>query len=161
MASIYDNIRAALEVKLSNVSGLPEVAWENLTYEPTTGTSFVKPRLIPTIREPAVRGLNPQIYYQGLFRVDCFVPEGLGPRAADELADKIIDAFEATTSIYYEPSTNSILTESGAFLITESGGKVLQDGVINLSIRYSEREQGMPDGAFFMVPVNISWYIYN
>ena len=135
MASIYDNIRVALEVKLSGISGLPEVAWENLSYTPTTGTSFVKPRLIPTVREPAVRGLNPQIYYQGLFRVDCFVPEGLGPAAADDLADKIIDAFEATTDVSNNGTT--------------------------VSIRYAEREQGMPDGSFFMVPVNIGWYIYN
>jgi len=135
MASIYDDIRAAFEVKLNSVSGLPEVAWENITYSPTTGTSFVKPRLIPTVREPAVRGLNPQIYYQGIFRVDCFVPEGLGPAAADDLADKIIDAFEATTDV-----TN---------------------GSTIVSIRYAEREQGMPDGAFFMIPVNIGWYIYN
>ena len=135
MASIYDDIRAALEVKLSGISGLPEVAWENLTYSPTTGTSFVKPRLVPTVREPAVRGLNPQMYYQGLFRVDCFVPEGLGPAAADDLADKIIDAFEATTDV-----TN---------------------GSTIISIRYAEREQGMPDGAFFMVPVNCGWYGFN
>lgn len=135
MASIYDDIRAALEVKLSGVSGLPDVAWENLNYTPTTGTPFVKPRLVPTVREPAVRGLNPQIYYQGIFRVDCFVPEGLGPAAADDLADKIIDAFEATTDV-----TN---------------------GSTIVSIRYAEREQGMPDGAFFMIPVNIGWYIYN
>jgi len=135
MASIYDDIRAALEVKLSGISGLPEVAWENLTYSPTTGSPFVKPRLVPTVREPAVRGLNPQIYYQGIFRVDCFVPEGLGPAAADDLADKIIDAFEATTDV-----TN---------------------GSTNVSIRYAEREQGMPDGSFFMVPINIGWYIYS
>ncbi len=135
MASIYDDIRTALEVELNGVSGLPEVAWENVSYTRTTGTPYVKPRLIPTIREPAVRGLNPQQYYQGLFRVDCCVPEGLGPSAADELADKIIDAFEATTDI-------------------------ANNGTI-VSIRYAEREQGMPDGAFFMVPVNISWYIYS
>jgi len=161
MSSIYDDIRAALEVKLDGVSGIPSVAWENLTFTRTTGQSYVAPRLIPTVREPAVRGLNPQIYYQGLFRVDCYVPEGLGPKAADDLVDKIIDAFEATTSIYYEPSTNSILTESGAFITTESGKKVLLDGVINLSIRRAEREQGISDGAFFMVPVNVSWYIYS
>ena len=135
MACVLGVLRAAFEVKLNSVSGLPEVAWENITYSPTTGTSFVKPRLVPTVREPAVRGLNPQIYYQGIFRVDCFVPEGLGPAAADDLADKIIDAFEATTDV-----TN---------------------GSTIVSIRYAEREQGMPDGAFFMIPVNIGWYIYN
>ncbi len=135
MASIYDDIRAALETHLSNIAGLPDVAWENLTFSPTTGQSYVKPRLIPTVRQPAVRGLNPQIYYQGIFRVDCFVPEGLGPAAADDLADKIIDAFEATTDV--------------------------TDGSTTVSIRYAEREQGMPDGAHFMVPVNIGFYIYN
>lgn len=135
MASIYDDIRAALEVTLTGITDLPEIAWENLSYEPTTGQSFVKPRLIPTVREPAVRGLDPQQYYQGIFRVDCFVPEGLGPSAADDLADKIIDAFEATTDV-----TN---------------------GSTIISIRYAEREQGMPDGAFFMVPVNCGWYVFN
>jgi hypothetical protein len=135
MASIYDDIRQALEVKLFAITDLPDVAPENISFTPTTGESFVKPRLIPTIREPAVRGLNPQIYYQGIFRVDCYVPEGLGPAAADDLADKIIDAFEATTDV--------------------SNGSTI------VSIRYAEREQGMPDGAHFMIPVNIGWYIYN
>jgi hypothetical protein len=161
MASIYDNIRAALEVKLSNVSGLPEVAWENLSYTPNTGTSFVKPRLVPTVREPAVRGLNPQIYYQGIFRVDCFVPEGLGPATGDALSDDILTSFEATTDIFYNTETEALLTEDGAFLVTESGTRILRDNVINVSIRYSEREQGMPDGAFYMIPVNIGWYIYS
>jgi len=135
MSSIYDDIRAALETKLNGVSGMPSIAWENLTFTRTTGQSYVAPRLIPTVREPAVRGLNPQIYYQGLFRVDCYVPEGLGPKAADELADKIIDAFEATTDVSH-------------------------NGTI-VSIRRAEREQGISDGAFFMVPVNVSWYIYS
>lgn len=134
MASIYDEIRVALETKLSTITGIPSIAWENVSFTPTTGQPYVKPRLIPTVREPAVRGLNPQIYYQGLFRVDCFVPEGLGPAAADDLADKIIDAFEATTD--------------------------LTNGSTIVSIRYAEREQGMVDGAHFQIPVNISWYIY-
>lgn len=134
MASVYDDIRAALEVKLSSVSSLPSVAWENLQFSPTTGQSFVRPRLLPTRREPAVRGLNPQMYYQGVFRVECYVPEGNGPSAADDLSDKIIEAFEATTDV-------------------SQGGTIV-------SIRYAEREQGELDSPFFMVPVNIGWYLY-
>lgn len=61
--------------------------------------------------------------------------EGLGPKAADDLADKIIDAFEATTDVSHNGTT--------------------------VSIRRAEREQGISDGAFFMVPVNVSWYIYS
>ena len=134
MASIYDDIRAALETNLSSVSGLPSVGWENVQFSPTTGTPYVKPRLIPTRREPAVRGTNPQMFYQGIYRVECYVPEDQGPSAGDELADKIIDAFEAATDVSY----------SGTIV----------------SIRYAEIEMAEIDGPFYMIPVNIGWYIY-
>ena len=135
MASIYDDIRAALETTLSSVTDVPSVGWENVQFSPTTGQPYVKPRLIPTRREPAVRGTNPQMFYQGIFRVECYVPEDQGPSAGDELADKIIDAFEATTDVSY----------SGTIV----------------SIRYAEREMAEIDGPFYMIPVNISWYIYS
>ena len=134
MASIYDDIRAALETTLSSVTDVPSVGWENVQFSPTTGQRYVKPRLIPTRREPAVRGTNPQMFYQGIFRVECYVPEDNGPSAGDELADKIIDAFEATTDVSY----------SGTIV----------------SIRYAEREMAEIDGPFYMIPVNIGWYIY-
>ena len=134
MASIYDDIRAALEVKLSTVTDIPSIGWENAQFSPTTGQSYVKPRLIPTRREPAVRGTNPQMYYQGLFRIECYVPEGAGPSAGDDLADKIMEAFEATTDV--------------------------SQGSTIVSIRYAEREMAEIDGPFYMIPVNIGWYIY-
>jgi len=134
MASIYDDIRAALETTLSSVTDVPSVGWENVQFSPTTGQPYVKPRLIPTRREPAVRGTNPQMFYQGIFRVECYVPEDQGPSAGDELADKIIDAFEATTDVSY----------SGTIV----------------SIRYAEREMAEIDGSFYLIPVNIGWYIY-
>jgi hypothetical protein len=133
--SIYDNIRATFEVNLAAVTDVPEIAWENVTFTPTTDTPYLKSRMIPTVREPAVRGINPQIYYQGYFLVDCCVPEGLGPSAADTLADKIIDAFEATTDI----------SHSGTII----------------SIRYAERDLGYPQEAHFCVPVRIGWFIYS
>ena len=135
MASIYDNIRAALETKLAAVSGVPSIGWENLQFSPTTGQAYVQPRLLPTLREPAVMGTNPQMYYQGVFRVICYVPEGNGPSAGDDLADKIIEAFEAATDVSY----------SGTIV----------------SIRYAERESADIDGPFYMIPVNIGWYIYS
>ena len=134
MASIYDDIRAALETNLASVSGIPDIGWENVQFSPTTGTPYIKARLIPTRREPAVRGINPQMFYQGVYRIECYVPEDQGPSAGDELADKIIDAFEAATDVSY----------SGTIV----------------SIRYAEREMAEIDGPFYMIPVNIGWYIY-
>ena len=134
MASIYDDIRAALEVKLSTITDVPSIGWENAQFSPTTGQPYLKPRLMPTRREPAVRGTNPQMYYQGIFRIECYVPEGAGPSAGDDLADKIMEAFEATTDV--------------------------SQGSTIVSIRYAEREMAEIDGPFYMIPVNIGWYIY-
>ena len=160
MASIYDDIRTVLETTLSNVSGIPDIAWENVQYSPTTGSSFVRPQMMPTIREPAVRGLNPQQYYQGLFRVTCFVPDNAGPGAADDLADKVIDAFEATTDLTV--IIDDLFIPSGSTRILTSTGDVFKvRGETTVSIRYAEREAGQSMDNWYMVPVNIGWYIYN
>ena len=134
MSSIYDDIRKVLETTLANVSGIPQIAWENVTFSPTTGTSYVKARFAPTVREPAVRGLNPQMYYQGIFVVDVYCPEGVGPSTADGIANSIIDAFDAPND----------LTVDGT----------------SVTIRFAERELGTQEGAFYRIPVVISWFIY-
>jgi hypothetical protein len=140
VASIYDNIRSAFDTKLSAIVGLPSIAWENVDFKPTTGTSFIKPVLIPALRRPAVRGLNPQQRYDGLYTITCYTPENVGPGVADDLADTILEAFEATTDIEYIVDITT---------------------TINVSIDYVDREQGRTVSPWYYVVVNISWYIYN
>lgn len=135
MASIYNDIRRALEATLAGITDIPDIAWENTNYEPQTGSSFVQPVFTPTNRVPAVRGSNPQQYYNGLFSVNVFTPADQGPGAGDELANTIIEAFDATTD----------LTANGK----------------TISIRQAERTEGYKSYAHFLTPVNIYWYIYN
>ena len=139
MASIQNDIRAALESHLDGTSGLPSIAYENVAFEPTTGTSFLKVQYLPTVTRPAVRGLNPQLRYQGIFAVTVFTPEGKGPAAADDYSNKVIDAFAATTDISF---TNG------------------DAETIKVSIDYAERQQGIIDSPWYFVPINIGWYIY-
>ena len=139
MASIHNDIRAALETHISTTANLPTIAYENVAFEPTTSTSFVKVQYLPTITQPAVRGLNPQLRYQGIFAVTVFTPEGNGPSTADDYVNKVIDAFQATTDISF---TNA------------------QSETIKLSIDYAERQQGLIDSPWYYVPINIGWYIY-
>ena len=139
MASIHNDIRAALESHLAATSGLQSIAYENVAFEPTTGTSFLKVQYLPTVTRPAVRGLNPQLRYQGVFSVTVFAPEGQGPATADDYANKVIDAFAATTDISF---TNG------------------DAETIIVSIDYAERQQGMIDSPWYFVPINIGWYIY-
>jgi hypothetical protein len=110
MASIYRDIRAALETKLAAVSGIPAISHENVSFDRTNGTSYVETFFVPQSRRPAVRGLNPQQRYGGVFTVVCYAAEGNGPGAADEIADKVLNAFEATTDVSYTNSdTETIL----------------------------------------------------
>lgn len=139
MASIHNDIRAALESHLSNISGLPDIAYENVSFDPTTGTSYVKCQYVPTLRRPAVRGLNPQQRYQGIFAVTVYAPEGNGPATADATANTIIEAFEATTDISFTNASSETIT---------------------LSIDYAERQQGFVDSPWYYIPIDIGWYIY-
>ena len=133
--TIINDIRACLDTHLSGTSGIPAIARQNVPFEPTTGTSYVKADMIPTSRRPAVRGLNPQQRYDGLYSLLICTPEGLGPGAGYDIADLLLARFEATTDI-----TNAGLT---------------------ISVDYSEVRTSFLDSPFYCTPVTIAWYVYN
>ena len=137
--NIYNTIRAALETHLTNTLAGTDIAYENVAFSPTTGTLFVKPTFIPTVTQPATRGLNPQLLYQGVFNVMVNAPEGSGPSLADTTCNTITNAFAATTDV-------SIVVGADTYIVR---------------IRYAERQQGRIDTPWYSVPINIGWYIYN
>ena len=139
MADISRKIRAALESHLSNISGLPDIAYENVPYEPTTGQSFIKAAYIPVVRRPAVRGLNPQQEYRGIFSLNVYAPEGTGPAACEDIAEKLLEGFEATTDISFNDGSDTY----------------------TVCIDYAERDLALVDAPWYLIPVNIGWYIYN
>ncbi len=134
MATVDRDIRAALETQLNSITDAPLIAYENVQFSPTTGQSYLEVRYVPVTRKPSVRGLNPQQRYDGLFSIYCYAPEGSGPAVADTLANNVMDAFEAVTSL-----TNNNVT---------------------VSIDYVERQEGSQDSPWFMVPVIVTWYAY-
>lgn len=139
MAVIFTDIRAALEKELVDAN-IASIAHENVSFDPSTGTSYLEPLFIPTERRPSTRGTGPQMLYRGVFRVLCHAKEGAGPGAADSLANSVMGAFEAATDITYTNASNE---------------------TILVSIDYAERRRGLLDTPWYTVPVNIGWYIYN
>lgn len=133
--TIINDIRACLDTHLSGTAGIPTIARQNVPFEPTTGTSYVKADMIPTSRRPAVRGLNPQQRYDGLYSLLICTPEGLGPGAGYDIADLLLARFNAATDI------------SNAGLI--------------ISVDYSEVRTSFLDSPFYCTPVTIAWYVYN
>lgn len=135
--SALTDIRAALESEIANVAGIPSAAnraWENVPFEPTTGTAWVRMTFVPQQSRPAVRGASPQLLYTGEFLVDVFVPEGNGTKAANDLAGAICKQF-TVDDVYTKNSTS-------------------------VRFRWSEPGQGISDSPWYQVPVTISWYSY-
>jgi hypothetical protein len=133
--TIINDIRACLDNRLAGTVGIPAVAHQNVPYEPTTGTPFIKVDMVPTSRRPAVRGLNPQQRYDGLYSILICTPENMGPGAGYDIADLLLDRFDAATDISF-------------------------NGLI-ISVDYSEVRTSFLDSPFYCTPVTIAWYVYN
>ena len=146
MASIHNDIRAALETHISTTANLPTIAYENVAFEPTTGTSFVKVQYLPTITQPAVRGLNQstgqphQHRYRGVFQLLLHYPEDVGSSASQEMVNTLIDRFESSTDISF---TNS------------------DPKTIYVTVDYSEQMGAYNRSPWYVTPVNINWYCYD
>lgn len=90
MARIADT-QQALETWLSLMPGLPQVAWPNIEFEPTLGTTYLRPIVLPGRSEThniIDEQLNP-----GIFQVDIYTPAGNGSGESLDLADAIYDHF--------------------------------------------------------------------
>jgi len=138
--SIYQDIRAALEGRLNDTVGLPTIAWENVRFDPTTGTPFLKPMFQPVLRTQSAMATTPPHRYQGLFTILCYYPEGNGPGASQATVDALVDRFDSTTDISY---TNSDLE------------------TIVVSIRGVQQESSYINSPWFITPTTVSWFIYH
>jgi hypothetical protein len=137
--SVYGDIRAALESQVANISGVPSAAnraWQNVYFEPTTGTTWIRMSFQPSRRRPQDVTADGLQRFDGLFLIDVFAPEGNGPASAETLADATVDAFEAGT----------VLSANGQTLIIE----------------YAEIDRAPnQDSPWFQIPVTIKWKAFN
>lgn len=159
--TIINDIRACLDTHLSGTTGIPVIARQNVAFEPTTGTPYIKADLIPTSRRPAVRGLNPQQRYDGLYNILICTPENMGSGAGYDIADLLLDRFNSTTDIVYTNPTDTILQESGDTILLESGDNLLLGSPTFVSIDYSEVRTSFLDSPFYCTPIVVAWYIYH
>jgi len=138
--TIMNDIRACLDTHLLAMPGVPQIAQQNLRFDATTGVPYIRADMIPTLRRPAVRGLNPQQRYDGLYNLLICVPEGLGSGAGYDIADNILSWFQANTDITYN---------------LPLGGQLI------LSLEFSEVRTSFLDTPFYCTPVTIAWYCYS
>lgn len=130
---ILNDIRATLDTALAAVSGLPDIAFENAPFEQNAGTPHLRASLFLTSRRPATRGPDPQNRYQGIYQVVVAVPTDQGAGAAMDYADLIMTEFDGSSDI---------------------------DGTPTVSIEYSETSGAVFSDPFYLLLVNIAWYVY-
>jgi hypothetical protein len=131
---ILNDIRATLDTALNAASGLPSIAFENAPFDQVAGTPHLRTQFFLTSRRPAVRGPNPQHRYQGLYQVTVAVPSDTGTGTALEYADLILTEFDGSSDVV------------GAD--------------VTVSIEYAETGTQVFDEPFYLLPVQIAWYVY-
>jgi hypothetical protein len=133
-----NDIRAALEQALDAIVGFPatdQIAFENINFRPSKGTSWARVALQITDTGKAAVGPNAKRLYEGLMLVDVFNPRGNGPSAADAMADLVVDTFTETS--------------------------VHTSGAATVRIRSSRRALAQShETDFYMVPCTVTWYCY-
>ena len=130
---ILNDIRATMDTALAAVSGLPDIAFENAPFEQNAGTPHLRVAFFLTSRRPATRGPDPQNRYQGIYQVVVAVPTDQGAGAAMDYADLIMTEFDGSSDI---------------------------EGTPTVSIEYSETSGAVFSDPFYLLPVNVAWYVY-
>lgn len=129
MATYFNDIHAALDNHLDSLDDTP-IAWQNILFEPT-GSTYLRPRLIPASTIQASMGNDGKDVTDGIYQVDVFVKQGTG---RSSLLDSIADHFKRGT----------VLTHNG----------------VNLRVRTVELAASISDGNWQFTPVSVYFQTY-
>lgn len=130
-----NQIRIALENHLATMTPTPpSIAWPNVEFAPTTGTTHFIARFVPVTRRPITQGPTPEQRYEGLFMIDIRTPEGLGAAAGMGHADALQTRFNGSSSITTANAT--------------------------VRIDYGEAKLPLHDPPFYVIPFEIGWHSF-
>ena len=106
--TIYTDIRAALEQRLSAMTGIPAVAWENMGYVPVKGVPFLAPTILWAESSQAEIGTAGRNWETGIFQITGNYPPNQGPGPAATMAGFIREWFKRGTELNYNSATVKI-----------------------------------------------------
>ena len=86
-------IRNALNARLSTLSSLPSVAWENVAFTPKTTETHLRVNFLPAPTRPAANHKSAMDFESGIYQIDIYAPQDQGPNPASDLAERIRQHF--------------------------------------------------------------------
>ena len=131
--TVYDAIQAALDAKLATfatANGLV-VAWQNTHFEPTPGSPWLEPFILPGEPSQAALGETGENRCVGIYQVKVKYPAGEGSGDARVMADTLITAFKRGTKLTY--------------------------GVYNIEIKKAYQSPAIQKADWYYIPVTIQW----
>jgi hypothetical protein len=130
MSTFFADIQGALRAQLNTLPNKPPIAWENVDYNPNSGTLFLRATGLPGETVQLCLGDNGLDDHIGIFQVDVFIPDGKG---RSTWPDQIADHFKR--------------------------GTILTLNEVDVRITSVSIEAADKDENFFIVPVSISYRV--
>lgn len=127
----HTKISAALSSRLQALPSSPPVAWENAGYTPVEGETFLAEHYLPASTTGVGVSADSSIDYPGVYQIDVRVPANEYKAEGNALADKVASHFKRGT----------VMTRDGQSVVVES----------------VSRNQGLRDGAWWMIAVSVNW----
>lgn len=123
--------QAALDARLGTLASSPPVAWENVSYEPQEGTTYIRPSNLPAGHAAIGMANTDGIRGTGIYQVDVFTPRNQGPGEG--------------------------LTVAGNIAALFSRGLKLTSGDTQVTVGVPTQDPAEPSGAWFRVAVLIPY----
>tara|TARA_R110000803_G_scaffold37766_3_gene81487 strand:- start:52 stop:459 length:408 start_codon:yes stop_codon:yes gene_type:complete len=131
MSTYFNDIQAALDTRLASIAGSPPIAWPNIEYEPTGGTTYLRPAFLPAETLQSGLGSEGLDETNGIYQIDVVYKVGSG---RSSLVDSVADHFKRGT----------VATYNG----------------VNVRIRSVSIAPAIFDIAWHFVPVSVSFQTY-
>lgn len=128
-------IRNALNARLSTLSSLPSVAWENVVFTPKTTETHLRVNFLPAPTRPAANHKSAMDFESGIYQIDIYAPQDQGPNPASDLAERIRQHFNRGLA----------LSNSGVVVNIEA----------TPSMAANDRE-----GPFWRIRLTVPWFAY-
>ena len=128
MSTYYNDMRAALDTRLTTLAGSTPIAWENTNYKADADTEFLRSTFIPSDTSQYTLGDTGKDVTRGLYQVDVFAPAQMGRTTKP---DSIADHFKR--------------------------GTILTKNATRVRIRSVSVGRGTLDGAWYIVPVTMNF----
>jgi len=131
MATFFNDIQAALDTHLQSIPGGYTIAWPNVAFEPNGAGTYLRASFLPADTTQAAMGASGLDTTTGIYQVDAVYPAETG---RTDLTDDIANHFKRGTILTYND--------------------------VNVRVRSVSIAPAIRDGAFYFVPVSISWQTY-